>query len=321
MLTDVAVIVLPGVAPFELGVLCEVFGIDRTEQGLPAIRFEVVTEHPGQVATSGGFSLNVGAGLARAASADLVAVPAYQRDLDLPAAVAQTLRDAVRRGSRVLSVCSGAFALAEAGLLDGRCCTTHWMYTAELARAYPLARVNPDVLYVEDGPVITSAGTAAGIDACLHVVRREHGAAVANAIARRMVIAPHRDGGQAQFIIPPVPECAYDGFDVVLSWMLRHLAEDLRVDELARHAAMSPRTFARRFRAATGTTPAAWLARQRLQRARELLEGSDLPIESVAREVGYGSAAVLRAHFADLETTPQAYRRAFARREQTPRAG
>lgn len=312
MLTDVAVIALPGVAPFELGVLCEVFGIDRRDQGVPTPAFDVVGVEPGPVRTSAGFSLNVEHGLDRAASADLVAVPAYPRETDLPEAVRQTLRDAVARGATVLSVCTGAFALGEAGLLDGRRCTTHWAYADELSRRFPRADVDPGVLYVEDGPVVTSAGTAAGIDACLHLVRREHGAAVASIIARRMVVPPHREGGQAQFVTPPVPQCSDEGFGPVLSWMLGHLADELRVDDLAAHASMSPRTFARRFRGATGATPAAWLARQRLQRARELLEATDLPVEAVARRVGYGSAAVLRAHFSELGTTPQAYRRTFA---------
>ena len=312
MLTDVAVIALPHVAPFELGVLCEVFGIDRTDQGVPSPTFAVVAAEPGLVPTSAGFSLGVEHGLDRAATADLVAVPAFPRGAAVPEAVLDVLRDAVARGARVLSVCSGAWALAAAGLLDGRRCTTHWAYADELARQYPLAQVDPGVLYVEDGPVVTSAGTAAGIDACLHLVRREHGAAVAGTIARRMVVPPHRDGGQAQFVASAVPRCADEGFAPVLAWMLDHLGDDLRVSGVAAHASMSPRTFARRFRQAAGTTPAAWLARQRLERARELLEGTDLPVEAVARQVGYGSAAVLRAHFSGLGTTPQAYRRTFA---------
>ena len=314
MLTDVAVIALPGVAPFELGVLCEVFGIDRTDQGVPSQSFAVVTAVPGQVPTSAGFSLTVEHDLTRADSADLVAVPAFPRGATVPDAVVDALRAAVDRGARVLSVCSGVWALGAAGLLDGRRCTTHWMYADELAREFPRAQVDPGVLYVEDGPVITSAGTAAGIDASLHLVRCEHGAAVASTIARRMVVPPHRDGGQAQFVAPAVPVCADEGFDPVLGWMLDHLSQDLRVEDVAAHAAMSPRTFARRFRGATGTTPAAWLAKQRLQQARELLEGTDLPVEAVARRVGYGSAAVLRAHFSQLGTTPQAYRRTFAER-------
>lgn len=312
MLRNVVALALPGVAPFELGVLCEVFGVDRTAQGVPAIDFAVVTERPGRVETSMGFALDVPLGLDRAADADLVAVPAYPVGDGITEPVRDVLRGALDRGARVLSVCSGAFALGEAGLLDGRRCTTHWIHAAELAARFPAASVDPDVLYVEDGAVVTSAGTAAGIDACLHIVRSELGATVAATVARRMVVPPHRDGGQAQYVAQPVPECADDRFGAVLGWMLDHLADDLSVDVVARHAAMSPRTFARRFRDVTGTSPAAWLNQQRLQRARELLEGSDLPVEAVARRVGYGSSAVLRHHFATLGTTPQAYRRTFA---------
>ncbi|MFZ5869412.1 MAG: GlxA family transcriptional regulator [Actinomycetota bacterium] len=312
MLRSVAAIALPGVAPFELGVVCEVFGIDRTEHGGPLVDFAVVTERPGRVPTSMGFALDVPDGLDRAAEADLVAVPAFPRHDPVPEPVRQVLRDAVDRGARVLSVCSGAFALGQAGLLDGRRCTTHWMYADELAREFPAALVDPDVLYVEDGPVVTSAGTAAGIDACLHVVRAEHGARAASVIARRMVVPPHRDGGQAQFVAEPLPACTDDGMAPVLAWMLDHLAEELSVERIAAHAHMSPRTFARRFRDTTGTTPAAWLNRRRLERARELLESTDLPVEEVARRVGFGSAAVLRHHFAALGTTPNAYRRTFA---------
>ena len=307
-----AVVVLPGVAPFELGVLCEVFGVDRSAYGGPAFDFSVVTADPGDVPTTMGFSLAVTDGLERAADADLVAVPAFPAGAEVPAAVLDLLRDAVDRGARVLSVCYGAFVLGEAGLLDGRRCTTHWAHTETLAERFPAALVDRDVLYVEDGPVVTSAGTAAGIDAALHVVRTELGARAASVVARRMVVPPHRDGGQAQYIAEPVPACRDEGMAPVIAWMQAHLHEDLTVDDVAAHALMSPRTFARRFRASTGTTPAAWLNRQRLERARELLEGTDLPVEEIARRVGFGSAAVLRHHFAVLGTTPQSYRRTFA---------
>ena len=307
-----AAVALPGVAPFELGVLCEVFGVDRTDQGGPAFDFTLVAERPGPVATSVGFGLDVRHGLDRAREADLVAVPAYPRGDQVPPAVLQLLRDAVDRGARVLSLCIGSFALGEAGLLDGRRCTTHWGHADDLARLYPRALVDRDVLYVEDGPVVTSAGTAAAIDACLHLVRAEHGARAAAVVARRMVVPPHRDGGQAQYIAEPVPACRDEGMAPVIAWMQARLHEDLTVDDVAAHALMSPRTFARRFRASTGTTPAAWLNRQRLERARELLEGTDLPVEEIARRVGFGSAAVLRHHFAVLGTTPQSYRRTFA---------
>lgn len=312
MLRSAVAIALPHVAPFELGVVCEVFGLDRRDNGVPLVDFAVVTPEPGRVPTSMGFALDVPDGLERAADADLVVVPAYGWREPLAPAVVDVLRAADQRGAWVMSVCSGVFALAKAGLLDGRRCTAHWMNSEELASLYPAAKVDADVLYVEDGNVITSAGTAAGIDACLHLVRQEFGARAASAVARRMVVPPHRDGGQAQFVAAPVPECDDDGFAPVLAWMLDHLDDDLRVERIAAHAMMSPRTFARRFRAATGATPAAWLNGQRLQRARELLEATDLPVEAVAQRVGFGSGAVLRSHFASLGTTPQSYRRTFA---------
>ncbi len=315
MLKNVVLLAIPGVAPFEFGVVCEVFGIDRTDSGGPTFDLTIATAHPGPVTTSLGFDLTITAGLDVAAGADLIAVPAHgfgsidERFLDV-------IRAAEARGAWVLSVCSGAFALAQAGILEGRAATTHWMYTDRLARQYPGTRVDPDVLFVEDRKVVTSAGTAAGIDAALHIVRNEHGAAATNVIARRMVVPPQRDGGQSQYINSPIPERAADSFAVVADWMLENLAEDLTVDQLARRALMSSRTFARKFRAEMGTTPAAWLNRQRLLRAQQLLEGTDSSLEQVAHETGFGSAAVMRHHFVKvLQTSPQAYRRAFGLRE------
>jgi transcriptional regulator GlxA family with amidase domain len=315
VLRSVAAIALPGVEVFELGVACEVFGQDRRADGVPLVDFALVTEHPGPVPTAAGFSVEVGRGLQAAEQADLVVVlPGCDRHAPAPAAVLQLLRDTVARGARLLSICSGAFVLAQAGLLDGRRCTTHWLYADELARDYPHAVVDPAVLYVDDGPVVTSAGSAAGIDAALHVLRQEFGAVAAAAVARRMVVPPHRDGGQAQYLLAPVPACADDDLAAVLEWAGGHLDADLGVDALARRARMSARTFARRFTAATGTSPGAWVARQRLDRARELLEGTDLSVDVVAQRVGWGSAAVLRHHFGALGTTPLAYRRTFAGR-------
>jgi transcriptional regulator GlxA family with amidase domain len=212
-----------------------------------------------------------------------------------------------------MTVCSGAFVLAHAGLLDDRRATTHWMYADRLAAAFPRVKVDPDVLYVDEGSVLTSAGTAAGIDLCLHVVRLDHGAAIANAVARRMVVPPHRDGGQAQFVeAAVVDDDGADPLAATLDWALEHLDEPLPVEVLARRALMSPRTFARRFRAATGTTPLQWLLRQRLLRAQQLLETTDLPVDVIAHHCGFGSAAVLRTHFRRaLDTNPVSYRRAF----------
>ena len=312
MLRTVAAIAMHDVAPFELGVVCEVFGIDRTDTGGPRFGFTVCTEIPGPVPTKMGFDIVVHRGLDAAADADLVVVPAYGAHTSASAAVLDVLRAAAARGAWVLSVCSGSFALGQAGLLDGRRCTTHWMYTERLAAEYPAADVDPALLYVEDRGVVTSAGTAAGIDACLHLVRRELGAAAAAAIARRMVVPPHRDGGQAQYIETPLPVEA-DTLEPLLEWMVEHVGEEMSVPDLAARALMSERTFARRFRAETGTTPAAWLTRQRLLRAQELLERTDLAVDDVARESGFGTAAVLRHHFArTLGTTPLAYRRTFA---------
>ena len=312
MLRTVTAIVLPGVAPFELGVVCEVFGIDRSDTGGPSFDFTVCGIEPGAVPTKIGISIVVEHGLEATTDADLVVMPAYDAQSAPPPEVLDALRRAHARGAWVLSVCSGAFALGAAGLLDHRRCTTHWMYTEQLAREHPTAMVDPAVLYVEDDRVITSAGTAAGIDACLHLVRRELGAAAATAVARRMVVAPHRDGGQAQYVETPLPPDA-DTLAPLLAWMQEHLEADLSVPVLAARALMSERTFARRFRSETGATPAAWVTRQRVARAQELLERTDASIEEVSRRCGFGTAAVLRHHFARLlGTSPASYRRTFA---------
>ena len=315
MLQTIACIAMPQMAPFEFGVICEVFGIDRSEQGGPTFDFHVVAAEPGPIPTKLGFDVVVHEGLEFARTADLVAVPAALIDEPVDEQVAQVLRDAVERGAWVLSVCSGAFTLGRAGILDGRRATTHWMYTDLMAEMFPRTEVDPDVLFVQDGKVVTGAGTAAGIDAALHIVRTELGASAANIVARRMVVPPQRDGGQSQFIQTPVPECHSDSFAKVTEWMLEHLDHDLTVDVLARKALMSPRTFARRFRAETGTTPNAWLNRQRLLRAQQLLEETSLTLEEIARETGFGAAAVMRHHFLKvLQTTPTAYRRLFGMR-------
>ena len=231
---------------------------------------------------------------------------------EFPEDLLQALRRAVDRGARVLSVCSGAFILGEAGLLDGRRCTTHWRNAEELARRYPAAKVDPDVLYVDDDPVITSAGTAAGIDACLYLVRKEQGSRVANGIARRMVVPPHRDGGQAQYVDQPVaPSC--DGtLRDLLEWLRAHLDQPLTVRQLAARANMSERTFARRFVQDTGTTPQRWLIGQRILLVQQLLEESDETVDAIADRTGFGNATALRHHFrAWRGTTPNAYRRLF----------
>jgi transcriptional regulator GlxA family with amidase domain len=317
MLKNVAAVVMDGVAPFELGVLCEAFGVDRSDAGVPTIDFAVCGVTPGPVETSMGFSLVVSEGLDRVAEADLVAVPAMPRDVGYPEPVLEALRAANERGARVMSVCTGAFVLAAAGLLDGRRCTTHWRYSDELAARYPLAKVDPDVLYVDDDNVITSAGSAAGLDASLHLWREEYGAAIAAAVARRMVVPPHRDGGQAQFVEAPIRAANTPTLAGVLDYMASHLGDEMTIDSVARLANMSSRTFARRFRAETGTTPYDWLLARRVAEAQRLLEEGDDPIERVAVLCGFGTAGALRHHFAKrLGTTPQAYRAAFCHRDR-----
>jgi AraC family transcriptional regulator, transcriptional activator FtrA len=234
---------------------------------------------------------------------------------------ARAVARAHRRGARVMSICTGAFVLAEAGLLDGRRATTHWDSTERLAHDYPRVTVDPGVLYVDEGSVLTSAGVAAGLDLCLHVIRRDHGAEVATRIARRTVVAPHRDGGQAQFVSEPIasrPVTATGigtSLEATRAWALDRLDHPLDVATLARQACMSPRSFARRFRQETGTTPAQWVTDQRTRVAQTLLETTDIPVEHVAARTGFGSATTLRTHFGRrLATTPTAYRRAFRER-------
>ncbi|HEY7431564.1 MAG TPA: helix-turn-helix domain-containing protein [Streptosporangiaceae bacterium] len=319
MLRNVAVVALNEFAPFELGLVCEVFGTDRSDEGLPSYDFAVVAGEPGPLRAETGFTMQTPFGLDRLAQADLIAVPAAGEKRpracepgDVPEPLLAALRAAVARGARVLSVCTGAFVLGAAGLLDGRRCTTHWRSTAELARRWPAAKIEPDVLYVDDDPIFTSAGTAAGIDACLYLVRKEQGSRVANAIARRMVVPPHRDGGQAQFVDRPMPECTGGPLAELFGWLEEHLDQQVTVDELATRVHMSPRTFARRFVAETGTTPLRWLTGQRVLLAQQLLEETDEGVDRIAEQAGFGNATALRHHFRIWRgTTPQAYRQAF----------
>lgn len=315
----VACVVQPGFAPFEFGLACEAFGLDRSDDGIPNFDFRVVTPDPGAVPANIGFSLNVDADLAFADEADLVVVTPIPRDAweYVDERVTAVVRRAVERGAWVLTVCSGAFVVAAAGVLDGRRATTHWRYADTMARMYPAIAVDPHVLYVQDGRIITSAGTAAGLDACLHLLRIELGAEMTNKIARRMVVPPQRDGGQAQFIDRPLPESTSLSLAPVTDWMLENLRLDLSVDQLAARAHMAPRTFARRFKADYGTTPAAWITRQRIIQAQRLLEQTDLGLDRIAYECGFGSAAVLRQNFGRaLGTTPTAYRARFTCTEQ-----
>ncbi|MCI2239249.1 helix-turn-helix domain-containing protein [Paenibacillus sp. TRM 82003] len=320
-LRSVAVVVGEDFSTFEFAIGCEVFGVDRTGDGVPAFEFSVCAPGGAPVRSAQGFTLTPDHGLDPVDEADLVLIGPSQalRGPDV-AALVPHLDAALGRGATVASLCSGAFTLARGGYLDGRRATTHHRYAAQLAREFPAVRVVPDVLYVQDGPIATSAGTAAGIDLCLHLVREAHGTAVATAIARRMVVPPHRDGGQAQYVEAPVRPCADESLQRALTWAAAHLDEELDIARWARSAAMSPRTFARRFRAETGVTPHRWLLEQRVAAARLLLEDGDDGVDEVARRCGFSSAAMLRQHFVRLVgTTPTAYRRAY-RGAREPRA-
>ena len=317
-LRQVSVIVLEPVGVFEFGVAAEVFGLDRTDDGVPPIDFRVCAVEPGRPLsgkTMAGFTLTPHQGLDAVTGSDLVVVAATtpRADEDYPTEVLAVLHAAERAGATFLSLCTGSFVLGAAGLLDGRRCTTHWMYAEEMQRRFPRALLDPRALFVEDGPVVTSAGTAAGIDASLHLVRRELGTAIATKIARRMVVPPQRDGGQQQFVESPIPECSADSLAPLLAWVSANLAEPHTASTLASKALMSERTFARRFVAETGTTPHRWLTQQRILAARSLLEESGVSIEQVASRVGFNSAVVLRDHFRrEIGISPNDYRRRFA---------
>ncbi|MCF3102337.1 helix-turn-helix domain-containing protein [Streptomyces roseoverticillatus] len=308
----VAALVHAPQSTFELGCAAQVFGIERL--GPPArYAFDVCTEHPGPVATRAGYDMLITKGLDTLDGADTVVVPGWPRIDESPSpAVVRALRRAHGRGARVVSICSGAFALAYAGLLDGRSATTHWALAEEFAARFPAVRLDPDVLYVDHGDVATSAGAGAGIDLCLHLVRADQGAGYAAHIARTMVMPPHREGGQLQYSAPPHPALIDGSLAPLLEWASGRLDEELTVDDLAGHAGCSARTLARRFAEQVGTSPGQWLLSQRINAARELLESTDLPVDAVARRVGLSSATNLRRRFLNaLGTTPGAYRRAF----------
>ncbi len=329
----VALLAVDHMNPFEFSIACEVFGIRRGEVLARMDRprwydLRVVTERPGEsLPTAFGYSMTVERGLDDLVAADTVIVPmapkppeaecqaAGWRMPELPNDdVLEALRRASANGARMVSFCSGAFALAEAGLLDGRRATTHWMYLESFRRRYPRVEVVPDVLYVDEGPVLTSAGSAAGMDLSLHIVRQDHGVDAADLVARRMVVPPHRDGGQAQYTSVPLPPVGGTPFAELLDWIVDHLHEPIEVADLARRAAMSERTFARRFRDATGTTPHQWVTSQRVARARQLLETTDWTIDAIATRSGLGSATNLRARLHEsCGVSPSTYRQRFRR--------
>lgn len=305
-----------GLCTFEFGVAVEMFGLPRPEMGAGWYRFTVAAIEPGELRATGGIRMMADGGLDLLGQAGTIIVPGWRgADQPVPEALCQALRAAHAGGARVLSICSGVFVLAASGLLSGLKATTHWRYTDTLKARYPDVEVVPDVLYVDSGTVLTSAGSAAGIDLCLHLIRRDFGTEAANRVARRLVVPPHRDGGQAQYIeraVPEVHESARLG--PLIDRMRTQLGDDFSTAALARSAGMSERTFLRRFEAATGTTPARWLLSERLSRARQLLEESALGMEQVAEASGFGSTQTLRHHFRQqLSTTPAAYRAAFGR--------
>jgi AraC family transcriptional regulator, transcriptional activator FtrA len=313
----IAVLAFDGMSPFETAIVVEVFGLPRPELEVDWYELVVCAAAPGPLRTVGGMTLTAAYGLDAFAAADTLVVPGVP-DVhgEVPGPVLDALRAAHARGARLVSICSGAFALAAAGILDGRIAATHWRYAEELQRRYPRVRVDPDVLYVDGGDVLTSAGSAAGLDLCLHLVRADHGAAVANAVARRLVIPPHRDGGQAQFIEAPVPPGGEDdGVARSMSWALAHLDEPITVPRLAREARMSTRSYLRHFTRASGTSPMRWLIGQRVRASLAMLETTDRPVEQIASAVGFDSAVTYRHHFARaMHTSPSGYRRVFRER-------
>ncbi|MFL4905034.1 GlxA family transcriptional regulator [Streptomyces sp. MMS24-I2-30] len=314
----VAVLALDGLLPFELGIPHRIFGRPKDTLGRPL--YEVVTcsvRPPGPVTMDADFTIHVAHGPEALATADTVVVPAsyelgpvFEQGVlteELAAALAR-----VRPGTRLASICTGAYVLAAAGFLDGRPATTHWADAERFQRLFPQVEVDADVLFIDDGDLLTSAGVAAGIDLCLHIVRRDHGTAVANEVARRTVVPPHRDGGQAQYIHRPLPDPQLATTTAARAWALSRLHEPIQLRDLAEQEAMSVRTFTRRFREEVGVSPGQWLTQQRVERARHLLESTDLSVDQVAQEAGFGTAQSMRQHLqAALGLTPTAYRRAF----------
>jgi transcriptional regulator GlxA family with amidase domain len=312
----VAAVIDQGALTFDLAIPCEVFGLDRSDIASPWYEFQLVAAGEARVRTQTGFTIEAPHGLSALARADTIVVPGWSApEVDPRPELVEALRAAHDRGARVVSICTGAFVLAAAGLLDGRRATTHWLYADALQRRFPRVELDPGVLYVTDGNVMTSAGTAAGIDLCLHIVALDYGADVAAAVSRRMVMPLFRSGGQAQYVDAPLPAPGGDEMGELLGWAVEHLPAGLSVADLARRASVSPRTLTRWFRRSTGLAPGEWLQAERLRLARRLLETTDEPVESVARSAGYETAVAMRAQFAArLHTSPRAYRGSFRAR-------
>jgi AraC family transcriptional activator FtrA len=317
----VVALVYDGLCGFEFTCAAEVFGLPRPELEPDWYRFENCAAERGTLRAQHGLRVVADGGLDRLVEAGTIIIPGWKGiDVPVPARVLDALREAHARGARLLSICSGTFVLAATGLLDGKRATTHWRYAEALQRQYPRIAVDPAVLYVDEGQLLTSAGSAAGLDLCLHLVRRDHGPDIANQVARRLVIPPHRDGGQAQFVERPVPTRVASALSKVIDGMHRRLAAHQPIAQLAAMAAMSERSFMRHFKEATGMSPADWLISARVDRARELLEGSSLSVDAIARECGFGSAITLRHHFRrKLGTSPTAYKARFAQPQQIRR--
>jgi AraC family transcriptional activator FtrA len=309
----VVTIIYDGLCTFEFAIVVEVFALPRPELDVDWYKFDVCSVDRASSRATGGVRVVARKGIDALRSAGTIIIPGWKgADVEPPEALIRELRRAHARGARLLSVCSGVFVLAATGLLDGRRATTHWRYIEKLRARYPRIRVEPDVLYVDEGDILTSAGSAAGIDLCLHLVRRDYGAAIVNEVARRMVVAPHRDGGQAQYVPVPVPQQSEKGLADVMEWATRRLNSRMSVRKLADHAKMSGRTFARRFVEQTGTTPHRWLTQQRLFTAQRMLESTKQSIDRVAEATGFETAETLRHHFRkEFGTTPTAYRRRF----------
>jgi AraC family transcriptional activator FtrA len=305
-----------GLGTFEFGIVVEIFGLRRTGLGVEWYDFEVCSLERGPIRATGGITVQTRRGLRALRDAGTIVIPGWRLDGEPPPkALVSALRSAHAAGARLVSICSGVFLLAAAGLLEGKRVTAHWRHVDRFTTHFPNIRVEPGVLYVDEGSILTSAGSSAGIDLCLHIVRRDYGAAIANQIARRLVMPPHREGGQAQYIEDPMRSAAAGGLAPVLEWAQSRLGKSMSVDDLARKAAMSPRTFARQFRQQAGTTPHRWLTHQRVMEAQRRLEKTDAGIDRIAEAVGLQTAATLRHHFQlVLGTSPAAYRRRFSTR-------
>jgi transcriptional regulator GlxA family with amidase domain len=310
----IAVIAFDGISPFHLSVPSLVFGEDRTSLGVPRYKMMVCAEGKKKIPTTGGFVIEAPYALSDLREAGTVIVPSWRNPEERPSPrLLDAIRSAHEGGAKIVGLCLGAFVLAEAGILDGRRATTHWNWAGLFSRRYPQVALNADVLYIDEGDVMTSAGTAAGIDCCLHLLRTRLGAEITNRVARRLVVAPHRPGGQAQYIEQPLAtDSGADRLSSALIWATAHLQDDLNVDLLAQKALMSRRTFTRRFRQSTGATVVKWLTHQRVAAAQRLLETTDLPIGQVAASAGFGSALLMRQYFGKmLRVSPTAYREEF----------